>query len=413
MAGLLAACSGSNGLISLGDDVGDDADDASAGAEASAADEGGHASGSGDSMHTHGDDAGGGDATTEDDASKDAAAPGDATLTDGTAPTDAEVLDAARDAEARDAGPDATGPVDAAPDAEGKDAARDAGREPDATLPDAATPETDASPEGAAPEPDASPDASPEAGAPDASGDDAGSSSPDARDDAAEPDTGVDGPSCPLPSLATGSFVDGAQGADDSTHGGGPGACAYRTITYALANAPRRIAVASGTYSAATGETLPFVLTGRQGIFCTNATLAGQARFQGTEATAVLDGTENVLSDCTLVGNDRSGACVIVASDGNRAGHDLEALDVSRCGDVGVAIEGTNVRVADGFFHDSDRGVAWGATDPTGELMDNTFANDPLDDIECTAGDGNVTGTGNLDGADVATCDGCNMCPFP
>jgi hypothetical protein len=410
IAGLLAACSGSNAVVSLGDD----ADDASPGAEASAGDDAQQAQdtgGSQDSMRAHGDD--GTDGATEDATLQDGA-PADATLPDGEGSLpDADLADATRDGEGPDAAHDAASPIDAGGDAEaradaGRDAAadhdaaldHDAGTEPDATLDhDAAT----------------GPDAAPEAAAPDASGDDGGSSVADASaDDAGELDAGDDAPACSPPSSPTGAFVDGANGVDDPSHGGAPGACAYRTITYALANAPRRIAVAAGTYSAATGETLPFILSGRQGLFCTDATLAGQAPYQNARATAVLTGTANTLSDCTFVGDDRSGACVLVASDGTRAGHDLEGLDVSHCGDVGVAIEGTLVQVADGFFHDSDRGVAWTTNaDPTGELNDNTFANNAIEDIECTQADDNVTGGGNQDGTDVPTCDGCGMCPFP
>jgi hypothetical protein len=216
-----------------------------------------------------------------------------------------------------------------------------------------------------------------------------------------------------MASATAGSYVDGAHGVDDVSHGGGPGACAYRTITFAIAHALRNISVAAGTYSATTGETLPLVLMGRQAILCSGATIDGQGIYLSTRATVVFGGTANVVQGCQIVGDDQPGACVLVEADGTKSGHLLEAVDVSHCGDAAVRMEGTLVNVDDSKFHDSDRGISWSSYE-TGDMSNNTFANNVFDDIACDDGDpdNGVSGTSNTDGAGAATCTGCGNCPF-
>jgi len=232
-------------------------------------------------------------------------------------------------------------------------------------------------------------------------------------DDGGSDDDAPDAPSCPVASTAGNAFVDGALGADDDSHGGSPGACAYKTITFAVARATRSILVAAGTYSEANGETLPLVLTGRQGILCTDATIEGQGHSSSMGATVVFDGTANVLSDCTLVGDDAAGACVLVESDGSRSGHDIESVDASHCGDAAVRVTGTLVEIQDSNFHDSDRGIWWNGQ-TSGDMSNNTFSNNSIDDIACDDGDADpgVTGSNNTDGSGDPSCDVCGACPF-
>jgi hypothetical protein len=377
LASLLAGCSGSNAMISLGEGEAGESDDAAPAAEASADDGSARPpddGGAGVPDGAPGDDASF-DATVEASASDDAS---------DAAPDAGDASDAATPAEA---GADAEPPTDASADAAleaGADAAVDGGD--DATTPqDATVPD------------DGGDDASP--------GDDGGSA-----DAGADADAGV--PACAAPSASVGWFVDQARGTDDPQHGGAAGACAFKTITYALTVATGPVFVAAGTYSSASGETLPFVLGGHQGLFCKNATLRGEATHGSTRANLVLQGTANAVNGCTIVGNAKSGACIIVASDGSGGGHDLESLDVSSCGDAAVRVQGTQVTIANSSFYDSARGVVWEATDPTGDLDGNWFDNNTDVDIACTGADTSVTGTGNQDGAGVMSCAGCSMCPF-
>ena len=294
---------------------------------------------------------------------------------------------------ARAAGPDAT----SGPDSSG---APDATGGPDSSgVPDASG------------GPDASgvPDAG---GGPDASGvPDAGNPA-DAGPDASVRDAAPDAPACPAASAAGNWYVDGARGVDDTAHGGGPGACAYKTMTFAVAHAKADIFVAAGTYSVAAGETLPLVLTGKQAIFCTNATLVGQGAYESSHATVVFTGSTNVLSGCTIVGDALTGSCVFIESDGKQAGHDLQSVDVSQCGDEAVDDEGTDVRVEGSSFHDSDRGVVWASGDLEADMSNDKFSNNRLQDITCQASGSGVVGSNDLDGNGDPTCGVCNYCPF-
>jgi hypothetical protein len=358
-AGWLVACSGSNQVVPFeGPDGADGARDARSGADATMASD----------DATDGATQAAADAEIASDASRDASfdSSQDAAVNGADAEVDADASGPGGDAEASlvvEGGPDA------APEAGGLDAAPEAG-------------EPDAAPDGGGP------DAAPEAG----------------RSDA--------GP-CPVVSATAGSYVDGAQGVDDVSHGGGPGACAYRTITFAIAHAIRNVSVAAGTYSAAAGETLPLVLTGRQAILCNGATIAGQGVYDSTRATIVFGGTANVVQGCQVVGDDQPGACVLVESDATKSGHLLEAVDVSHCGDAAVRIEGTLVDVEDSKLHDSDRGISWSCC-VVGDMSNNTYSNNVFDDIACDDGDPDdgVGGTNNTDGTVAATCTGCGNCPF-
>jgi Protein of unknown function (DUF1565) len=354
-AGWLVGCSGSNQVVPFeGPDGADGARDARPGADATMAS----------------DDVTEGAAQAATDAASDASR--DASF-------DSSQEAAANGAEA-EVDADASGPgVDAEPSLEGgPDAARQAGGL----------------------------DAAPEAGEPDAAPDGGG---PDAAPEAGGSDAGP----CPVVSATAGSYVDGAHGVDDVSHGGGPGACAYRTITFAIAHAHRYISVAAGTYSVSAGETLPLVLTGRQAILCSGATIDGQGVYDSTRATIVFSGTANVVQGCQVVGDDQPGACVLVESDATNSGHLLEAVDVSHCGDAAVRIEGTLVDVEDSKFHDSDRGVSW-SYGLVGDISNNTYSNNVFDDIACDDGDPDdgVGGTNNTDAAVAATCTGCGNCPF-
>ncbi len=327
--------------------------------------------------------------------------------------------DAADAARSPEPGPDATIAAVDTPDGDvlpGPDAEGDTSEPPDSSLdstPDASVDSSadsshDASPvatdaaDGASPTPEAGPDANaPDANTPDANTPDA--NAPDAN----APDAGH----CPAAG-ADAVHVDGTRGVDDDSHGGGPGACAYKTITFALTVATRNVSVAAGTYSAAHGETMPLVLTGLQAVFCTDATIAGQAPYESSHAVVVFEGTANVVDGCAVVGDDLPGDCVFVESDGMSRGHFIESSDVSHCGDYGVRVGGSGLQIENNIIHDSDTGISWSGYS-MGDVSNDTFSNNALVDIECddTQSD-EVTGSGDVDGAGDPTCTDCSGCPF-
>jgi hypothetical protein len=307
----------------------------------------------------------------------------------------------------RDASPGTDATIDAVDAAMHPAPTPDAGAEAEAEAsPDSSR---DSSPDASL---DSSADSSLDAGPEGADAQDGGGPAPEAGLDAAPDANAPDAAPCPVVSAVGDVYVDGAHGVDDDSHGGSPGACAYKTITFALTRAVRNIAVAAGTYSEAGGETLPLILTGRQGLVCTNAIISGQARYESSRATVVFDGTANGLSGCTVVGTDLPGACVFVESDGTKSGHVIESADVSHCADYGVRIGGTLVEIDDSSFHDSDTAISWSGSS-MGDVSNNTFANNAFDDIECddTPSD-DISGSNNVDGTGDATCTGCSGCPF-
>lgn len=219
--------------------------------------------------------------------------------------------------------------------------------------------------------------------------------------------------SCPAITESGGVFVD-AHGTDDASHGGGTGTCAYKTITYALAHFDRTIAVSAGTYSAATGEAFPLVMTGQQTISCASPStgiIQGQADYQGTHATIVITGTSNVVTHCGIVGDSTTGACVLVKSAGTGDGHDIDLDDASKCGDTAYRIEQSGVVLEGSWGHESGHGVVWAAGGLTGQLKNNLFWNNSSTDITCSAGDDGVTGNNNDDSYnDPVTCSVCDNC---
>jgi Protein of unknown function (DUF1565) len=219
---------------------------------------------------------------------------------------------------------------------------------------------------------------------------------------------------CPAITESGGAFVD-MHGTDDTGHGGGSGTCAYKTITYALAHFDRTIAVNNGTYTAATGEQFPLVMTGRQTLSCADSTttlIEGENDYQNTRATIVIDGTSNVITHCGIVGDDTTGACVLVKSAGTGDGHEIELSEAQKCGDAAYRIEQSGVLLQGSWGHDSVHGVVWaGGNDLTGKLANNLFWNNSAQDITCTAADDGVTGNGNDDSYNnPVTCSVCDDC---
>jgi hypothetical protein len=233
--------------------------------------------------------------------------------------------------------------------------------------------------------------------------------------------------SCVVPGgmLDLDQYVDPVNGTDDTMHGGGGGMCAYRTLAFALNRAEGRIHLAIAEYSAATGVTMPILLTGQQRILCdyddnngTRASLVGSGMFGMGTATVVYNGDRNGVGDCIVDGGGMTDDCILVASDATiDPGHFVRYSDVSGCANgVHVTAVGDYVELDGSFIHDNSAGgIVFDAGDKVGVLRNHTFANNgtPDLDISCTAPSPDLTSEGNNNGENGApACQGCMACPF-
>ena len=237
--------------------------------------------------------------------------------------------------------------------------------------------------------------------------------------------SGQDGTSCAQASPNAMAYVDETAGSDDAEHGGAAGSCAYKTLTYALAHAQGSIVLAAGNYPGP-GDTLPFVLGGRQALVCDRESPA----VIGYDASAVADregsavaplvplvrlaGTGNTVNGCTFDGlDDATVACVDVAPTSTR-GHTVENDTFEGCGGVGVLVEDDvqGAAVRGNRFERTELGVSFGAR-VSGAITGNAFSGAGAADIECADHDGrNVSGGDNTRDNGSATCVDCAACPF-
>lgn len=233
--------------------------------------------------------------------------------------------------------------------------------------------------------------------------------------------------SCPAtPQAGALHYVDPA-GTNDATHGGGYGNCGYKTLTYALTQATGQIALQSGTYSAASGETFPIVLRGTQQLLCMFPPVTSPARIQGkgldpTDFVNVVigfHGTENGFFDCVVDGTGTgTGNCVDVVTSGasSAVGHFISNANVGNCGGTAINVDGnvSNVTVTNTAIHDSLGGVLWTGTNTGSALTGNSFSANGSQDIRCTTTDTGVIGSGNIAASDGGkpSCQTCAGCPF-
>lgn len=209
-------------------------------------------------------------------------------------------------------------------------------------------------------------------------------------------------------------FVDPVNGVDDDQHGAGSGSCAYATLTYAIEQSPRRIRLAAGEYSAATGETLPFVLTGNQRLSCYDeaaedvAVLLGDGAYNTTSATVVFEGGRNELEGCGVDGAGTAEHAVLVVGAPEDEGHWIGYGNI-RNADAGVSIidAGNQLTIMESDVHDNaTAGLSFGAG-KAGSIETNTFSANGTD-IICADASPGVQGNGN----GGPTCTGCQNCPF-
>jgi hypothetical protein len=215
-------------------------------------------------------------------------------------------------------------------------------------------------------------------------------------------------------------YVDHAQGTDDPQHGGGPGACAYRTLTYALTQATGEIALAPDTYQGdIAGETLPFLLTGHQSLTCdafgTKATLHIQPN-QGTyDGVVQLAGTGNTVKGCVIDGGAFGGFCAVVsASAAPGSQHTITESRFTNCDNVAlqVAPNASNIVISHNEFELGFLSILWNGDHASASITDNTFTANLGNDVYCETPSPGITGSGNVRGGGAILCEGCANCSF-
>jgi hypothetical protein len=212
----------------------------------------------------------------------------------------------------------------------------------------------------------------------------------------------------PLTSGGT-RYVDPSSGTDDAQHGGGPGSCAYKTITYAAAHAGGDIVLAKATYQAP-AETFPLVLDGTRKLLCNGATLRGSGG--GNKDTVEFQGTANGLDQCVVDGQQAGSMCVYVShASGAGAVHTISKCDIQKCGFTAVYVASGNLSVSGSVIHEAPLdGILWYGT--TGSMTGNQFSGNTRD-ITCPATtSAGITGSGNTSAGGAPVCSMCANCPF-
>lgn len=220
--------------------------------------------------------------------------------------------------------------------------------------------------------------------------------------------------SCQAPNVQADHYVDPVNGTDDPAFGGASGACAYRTIGYALSQAEGRIELAFGTYDT-TQETFPIVLQGERRLECNRddmdnrATIVGSGDYMGVSATIVAAGASNDVRNCDLDGGGAADVVFYVATlgQGNNP-HELRDCDVHG-GVDGVVVDSMadEVRVRDSTLRGfTGRAVGVDRLDANVNLDGNTFQNNTVD-LVCADASQNVDGQGNQG---LGTCQVCQEC---
>jgi hypothetical protein len=222
---------------------------------------------------------------------------------------------------------------------------------------------------------------------------------------------------CEAPSDDLPHFVHPTEGTDDATHGGAWGACAFRTLDYALEHATGEIILIEGPYDSAS-VTFPIVLTGQQRLRCATmdeqlvTTISGAAD-DGSGALVTVDftGTSNGIQECIVDGGGTADAVVRVSSAGmGDVGHYIYRSDIggSAAAVVSVAAAGDNLQIGETRIHDGTTfGLNVTGTAKSGYLGDNVFEMNGSD-VTCSEAMPDLNGDGN----DLATCATCENCPF-
>jgi hypothetical protein len=224
--------------------------------------------------------------------------------------------------------------------------------------------------------------------------------------------------SCAASDAGDTHYVDPNAGTDDATHGGGPGACAFKTLNYATGVAMGGIELAPVDYTD-TNTTFPIVLTGYQSIDCwdddamLSARITGSGTHGATTASIVVNGTQNWVGGCTMDGGTTAGVGIVIDSVADNDGHGIGWNNVQGYATgIQVSTTGGNANINNCTLHDNSvAGLSFAGTGQSGTIDDNTFENNPTD-ISCADASPNVSGSGNMHSTATLTCSTCANCSF-
>ena len=228
----------------------------------------------------------------------------------------------------------------------------------------------------------------------------------------ASPDAGPDAFVSCVPSNGSAThYVDPALGTDDNQHGGAPGRCAYKTLTFALGFARATISLAPATYSAP-AETFPILLDNGLSIACNGATLSGVGGVNENLLTVDSSTPMNTLDSCKLdCTASATASCLILYGTGTLVLTNSE-LDGNAVA-VGVVGQGSLNASGDLFDGFSEAVYLQNSMAAASSLVNNMFENNTVD-VTCSAALASDTGTGNTEkGGGALSCTQCANCPFP
>jgi hypothetical protein len=215
---------------------------------------------------------------------------------------------------------------------------------------------------------------------------------------------------CAATSATAEHFVDSSLGVDDPLHGGGVGACAYKSITYALTRAQGQITLVSGqSYS----EPLPLVLTGAQSIAgdpagSARAIVVAPAGATGAILTIGANAATSAITGLIVDGGGNYIDCIDVLSAGPST---IDGVELRGCTfAVRIRPGGDNVTVIHSSIHD----VGWGVYVDGGtvnHVRENSISANPYA-VLCTPPTSttvpDAAGCGNT--FVMGSCSGCGAC---
>lgn len=233
---------------------------------------------------------------------------------------------------------------------------------------------------------------------------------------------GVDMTACGAVSAAATHYVDPVNGKNLPTYGGLPGGCAYKTIGYALTQASGLIVLAKTSYTTATGETFPLIMSGTQEIDCNQGTtgFAGAATINGSGSYAGMaafpaigmQGSQNTVRNCNIGPIPNASTGVAVNSVAGGTGHLITNSQIQAgLHGIDVLSAGGNVKIVQNVINNCATAIGWYSAGP-GVMTNNSVPASGTPGIGCTSTAATVTGSGNNSGGLAISCSGCQNCPF-
>ncbi len=229
----------------------------------------------------------------------------------------------------------------------------------------------------------------------------------------------VDAGGCPAPTPDGTRFVDHALGTDDDAHGTAGGACAFRTVAYALGHARNVIVLAPGEYSALTpADPPPYVLQGTQSLqgdlSDPRLVVIKPVPASSNAAAVQFAGTRNGVDHCLFEGPTGRGLMGIEVdmSPADPALPHLVRQSEFRGMTWGVLSWKGGVSFDHNTFREAPNGaIEWAAGDAPGSITNNDFIANGRD-IACSTTSSLLVGSGNVRGGGSPICSNCAGCPF-